>query len=322
MTDFHRSTNELTAREISKNLIDREASLLKMQSDSIIVSIEGSLSERGAMYKHPPKKLPEGFRDIWKAIAQADEAAASRQVLASELRISTHTIQRILVDCSVPDFTKPVSRRILHSWTRTIVRLALHFGHDPLEWVKMVNINPVDRILEVIETEISRKAGIVSTYKDVQTKNPISKGYPDSFSISLLDSESPFFEHLGRKMFNAIAPELKARRDIDTDEMLTNIDTVLEESEPFRGRADGKELMEGKFCRSCLAPLNEEHNAGVSDIYCCYCSDENGCLLPREEVLLIMTEWFMYWQKGLTESEARRRADLYMSSMPAWNVGM
>lgn len=248
------------------------------------------------MDKHPPKKLPEGFGEIWKAIAQADRVANSRQVLARKLRISTHTIQRILVDGDVPDFTKPVSRRILHSWTRTITRLALHFGYDPIKWVKMVKIDPVDSISKVIETEISRKTG----------------------TVALTGSDSPFFEHLGRKMFDVIAPELKGR-DLVPDEWLTNPDTVPEESVLLRGRADGKELMEGNFCHSCLAPLNDEHNAGVSDVYCCYCSDENGNLLPREEVLLIMTEWFMHWQKGLTLSEARRRADLYMRSMPAWN---
>lgn len=285
-----------------------------------VVFIERLLSERAIMYKHPPKKLPEGFRDIWKAIARADRAAASRQVLASELKISTHTIQRILVDGSVPDFAKPLSRRILHSWTRTIARLALHFGHDPLEWVKMVNIDPIDRILEVIETEISRKAGFVSTSKDVKEKRSISVNHTDSLLASLLESESPFFEYLGRKMFNAIAPELKARDFVN--ELMMNPETPPQESIHLRGRADGKELMEGRFCHSCLAPLDDEHNAGVSDIYCCYCSDEKGNLLPREEVLLVMTEWFMYWQKGLIESEARRRADLYMRSMPAWNIEM
>lgn len=62
-----------------------------------------------------------------------------------------------------------------------------------------------------------------------------------------------------------------------------------------------------------LAPLDDKYNTGVSDVYCRYCSDENGILLPGEKVLIIMTEWF-----NLTESEARRLADLYMRSMPAW----
>lgn len=275
-------------------------------------------SERDHMHKHPPKNLPEGYRDIWKAIAEADGATASRQTLAGELKISTHTIQRILVDCDVPDFSNPVSRRILHSWTKTITRLALHFGRDPLEWVKMVGIDPEDRIMKIIEEVISRKAETVSIPHDVRARNIIGTGRPVPFSASLPDSDNSFFESLGRRMYEVIIPELK-ERNLITDEWLINPDAATGRSVPVRGRADGKQLTEGNFCHSCLAPLDDEHNVGVSDIYCCYCSDENGNLLPREEVLLIMTEWFMYWQMDLTESEARRRADLYMCSMPAWN---
>lgn len=270
------------------------------------------------MYKKPPINLPEEFRDIWKAIAEADEAAASRQVLARKLNISTHTIQRILTDGDVPDFTMPVSKRILHSWTRSITRLAVHFGQDPLEWVKMVKIDPVQRILEVIETEVSRIAKTVSTAEDVQTLDIIRTGHSDSFSASNTGSDNAFFEHLGRKTFDVIVPELKAR-DLIPDEWMSNYNNVHEELVSIRNRADGKELVDGKFCHSCLAPLNEEQNTGVSDVYCCHCSDENGNLLPREQVLLIIAEWFMHWQKGLTVSEACRRADLYMRSMPAWN---
>ncbi len=270
------------------------------------------------MHKYPPNNLPEGYKDIWKAIAEADEAAVSRQTLAEILKISTHTIQRILVDGNVPDFSNPVSRRIMHSWTKTITMLALHFDRDPLEWVKMVGINPEDRITKIIEDVISRKAEPVSIPHDVLTRNCIGTEHPDSLSVSLPGSEISFFESLGRRMFDVIIPELKERNAV-SDELLTNSDTVHGRSVSVQGRADGKQLMTGKFCHSCLAPLDDEHNMGPSDIYCRYCSDENGSLLPRDKVLLIMTEWFMHWQMDLTESEARRRADLYMCSMPAWN---
>lgn len=275
-------------------------------------------SERGHMQKHSPKKLPKGYREIWKAIAEADRTATSRQTLAEELRISTHTIQRILVDGDVPDFSNPVSKHILNSWTRIITRLALHFGRNPLEWVKMVGIDPKDRIMEIIEEVISRKAETVSIPHDVLTRSIMSTGRTGPFSTSLPCSDNSFFESLGRRMFNVIIPELK-ERNLISDEWLINSDTDPGRPISIRGRADGKQLTKGKFCHSCLAPLEDEHNAGASDIYCCYCSDDNGNLLPREKVLLIMTKWFMLWQMDLKESEARRRADLYMCSMPAWN---
>lgn len=247
------------------------------------------------MDKHPPKNLPEGYRDIWTAVSEADEAEVSRQTLAAKLRISTHTIQRILVDGDVPDFSNPVSRRILNSWTRTITRLALHFGRDPLEWVKMVGIDPEDRIMEIIETVRS-----------------------GPFSTPVPDSDGSFFENLGRKMFDVIIPELK-KKNLFQDEWLANPETDSGKSVKLQDETDDKQLTTGNYCQSCLAPLDNEHNRGVSDVYCCYCSDENGNLLPREKVLLIIAEWFMQWQMNLTESEARRRADLYMCSMPAWN---
>ena len=275
-------------------------------------------SERDFMHKHPPKNLPEGYRNVWIAIAEADEAATSRQTLAGELRISTHTIQRILVDGDVPDFSNPVSRRILNSWTRIITRLALHFGGDPFEWVKMVGIEPEDRIMKIVEEAASRKIETFSIPHGVLTRNIIEAAHPDPFSESLPGYDNTFFESLGRRMFDLVIPELR-ERNLIPDEWLTNQDDAPGRSIPVQGRADGKQLMTGNFCLSCLAPLDDEHNKGASDIYCCYCSDENGNLLPRDKVLLIMTEWFMQWQMNLTECEARRRADLYMCSMPAWN---
>ena len=84
-------------------------------------------------------------------------------------------------------------------------------------------------------------------------------------------------------------------------------------------RADGADLYNGLYCHSCLAPLSDEEQRGASDLYCRFCSDDSGQLLPRSEVLQVMTEWFMQWQPSLDEEEARRRAGLYMSAMPAWN---
>ncbi|MCD4707294.1 MAG: hypothetical protein K8S62_06115 [Candidatus Sabulitectum sp.] len=269
------------------------------------------------MHKYPPKNLPECFESLWTAIAEADEAAVSRQTLATELRISTHTIQRILVDGDVPDFSNSVSRHILNSWTRTITRLAVHFGHNPLEWVKMVGIQPEERIIEIIEQTISTITKTVSIPHDVLIRNISGTNASDPFSPSLPCSDDSFFERLGRKMFDVIIPELM-EKNLIPDECFANSEAASGRFATVQGRADGKQLMAGNFCHSCLAPLDDEHNTGVSDIYCCYCSDENGILLPREKVLIIMTEWFMHWQTNLTESEACRRADLYMCSMPAW----
>ncbi len=262
------------------------------------------------MGKKPPADLPEGFTDIWNAIAKADEAAASRQALAGQLGISTNTIQRILVDGAVPDFTIETSNRILNSWTRIVTRLALYFKHDPFQWVIMVNIKMTDRISEVISKEISRKTAAESSIDDVVIQNTVPG--------TDYECESSFFENLGRKMLESIALELKAK-NLAKEELLKSIESAFEESKGRRSIPGSKESKKGKYCLSCLAPLSDEHNAGASEVYCRYCSDENGALLPRDKVLEIIAEWFRNWQKDLTISEARRRADHYMRSMPAWN---
>ena len=59
-------------------------------------------------------------------------------------------------------------------------------------------------------------------------------------------------------------------------------------------------------------------NRGAAEIYCRYCANEDGELRPREEVLGILTHWMQRWQGGLDETEARRRAERFMSAMPAW----
>jgi hypothetical protein len=72
------------------------------------------------------------------------------------------------------------------------------------------------------------------------------------------------------------------------------------------------------YCRSCAAPLHEEHNKGASDCYCRYCSDDEGHLKPRQEVEQILAGWLKRGQGDLTSDEAARRAKLFMQAMPAW----
>lgn len=57
---------------------------------------------------------------------------------------------------------------------------------------------------------------------------------------------------------------------------------------------------------------------GASDVYCKYCSDENGILKPREEVQTGIAGWLMMWQPDLDMATAMKRADHFMKAMPAW----
>ncbi len=73
-----------------------------------------------------------------------------------------------------------------------------------------------------------------------------------------------------------------------------------------------------KFCHSCAAPLDNPAFKSMSDLYCKYCSDEQGKLKPRSEVQGAIAGWFKMWQPNVDEATAMRRAGLYMQAMPAW----
>jgi hypothetical protein len=97
-------------------------------------------AEVGKPLLHPPAGLPREYLEIWKALNAANERAASRQALARALGLSTHTIQRILVNGEVPQFPETSNTRIVRSWVRIIARLAFYAGEEPRHWVEAIGI--------------------------------------------------------------------------------------------------------------------------------------------------------------------------------------
>ncbi|HHL71954.1 MAG TPA: hypothetical protein ENJ29_05520 [Bacteroidetes bacterium] len=73
-----------------------------------------------------------------------------------------------------------------------------------------------------------------------------------------------------------------------------------------------------KFCLSCAAPLSNPAFKSASDVYCKYCSDENGQLKSREEVQAAIAHWFESWHPDIDTQKASERAGHYMKAMPAW----
>jgi hypothetical protein len=88
----------------------------------------------------PPEALPEGYREIWEALAAIDAESPSRQALAQRVGLSTHTIQRILVRGDVPRFPETVNTRIRRAWARIMTRLAFHLGYQPRRWIEAIGI--------------------------------------------------------------------------------------------------------------------------------------------------------------------------------------
>lgn len=62
----------------------------------------------------------------------------------------------------------------------------------------------------------------------------------------------------------------------------------------------------------------EDHGGGdVNNQFCKYCTDEQGNLLPRDQVRAKMIQFFIQKQ-GKTQPEAETATDQLMGTMPAW----
>ncbi|MBN1696470.1 MAG: hypothetical protein JW881_03045 [Spirochaetales bacterium] len=71
-------------------------------------------------------------------------------------------------------------------------------------------------------------------------------------------------------------------------------------------------------CLSCGMLLEGNANPKAKEIYCTYCSDKEGNLLPREQVRQGIAGWLREWAPEKKNVDFLKRADHYMNSMPAW----
>lgn len=298
----------------------------------------------------PPKGLPPGFRPIWAVLRAADEAAESRAVLSKRLGVSTHTIQRILVDGDVPHFGKRVGPRQSLAWARTITRLAVRLGAKPRSWIESAGIAWTEEVAAASRTLESRLLEEQGSSRDQKRARPAAPKTP-----SVPAAQAPVTEPAPPGSFPSADPALQrvlAQRllselwkdraaipdgasskprslEQELDAIVSIARTLIapqwrgvfeEEAWSFRRTVlPQAELPESPphHCFSCSQSLQE--HPGRSALYCRDCSDEEGRLRPREEVHTLIARWMQWWQPNLADEEARRRATAYMSAMPAWS---
>lgn len=73
-------------------------------------------------------------------------------------------------------------------------------------------------------------------------------------------------------------------------------------------------------CNSCGMPLENKEDFALGDptsIYCQYCVDEKGTLLPYETLVQSNAHYYKESQ-GITEQAALKMAKDVLASMPAW----
>jgi hypothetical protein len=152
--------------------------------------------------------------EIWQVLQQADEEAASRQSLAAQLRISTHTLQRILVRGDVPSFRGNENRRVLHSWARTLTRLARRFDRDPRTWITRVGIpwsEDVAKIVASIESPHARPRRGRKAPADLPGVVRIGIVDRSPLTLPLSEYDGSFLEVLARRWVGACDPDATIR---------------------------------------------------------------------------------------------------------------
>jgi hypothetical protein len=166
----------------------------------------------------PPSGLPRSFRGIWEALKAADEKAASRQALARDLGVATHTLQRILVSGDVPSFAKGTNNRIRRAWARTLARLARQLGHDPREWVEAAGIRwepdieaAVNAALLGIERRPAARSATTTAVRGTRTRGhagavrlAVVRGSPLATALRLHGMS--FLERYARRLVNSLEP--------------------------------------------------------------------------------------------------------------------
>jgi hypothetical protein len=187
-----------------------------------------------------PSGLPAGYREIWEALRAADEQSPSRHVLARQLGISTHTIQRILVDGNVPDLAATRNMRVLRAWVRIIARLGHTFGRDPRAWVEAAGAAWDDSVAavvaEVLERVTGREAAMRADFGvDGVGEEPIPEvaGYEfpgeirvgivggDTLGLAIGGSERCFLETYVARLLGAISPDCRVTITRSDDAALT-----------------------------------------------------------------------------------------------------
>lgn len=232
----------------------------------------------------------DGYERIRSRLLDLCGEGLSRRQLSEKLRISTHTIQSIITGKDLPDLSSSnVSLRRKLAWVRTVTRIAHALKEDPWELLGPLGVSDRTQVVRSVESELEKL--------ESEDARPPAQTPADLLARGLLMS-LPVSDRRSRTLETALSEYLDRVRQ--------------------PGRASSQQLFEGRFCRSCMAALEQEGESIGSHRYCRWCSDGEGNLLPRDEVLGIMTEWFRSWQPGLSSREAERRADLYMRSMPAW----
>lgn len=122
----------------------------------------------------PPDRLPQGFRNVWQAIRDADTKAPSRRFLAHELGVSSFTLHRILISGDVPDLAS-ASIREQRAWIRTLARMAHRLRLPARPWIEEAGIEWTAAVERLVSTVTGR---------ELQTEAQLPSGTPGWWQLT------------------------------------------------------------------------------------------------------------------------------------------
>jgi hypothetical protein len=243
------------------------------------------------------------------------------------------------------DFTKSFSARELVGAPDECPTYRLGVAVRPRAsgWRNLIGMATDD---ELFGTSLNQTARL---YADLMTagnhlRPDVEPGRPDRYAAPVrpvaFEQASPVFQRevcrgIIRILAGWLAARPETRRGLTSDDAIESRSFALAtasartlipdewlpalEGEQERLAPRKAAIPEPAHCRSCSVSLISDHNRGVSDCYCRYCSDEEGRLKPRGEVRELIAHWFEEWQGDISHEEAVRRAKIFMEAMPAWS---
>jgi hypothetical protein len=217
----------------------------------------------------PPRRLPPGYGDLWRSLSLADASSASRAELARRLSVSTHTLQRILVDGDPPDFRRPQGRRLVLSWVRTLSRIARGLDSDPRACIEAVGIRWDDDARAAAEGEAVRAArpradagsSPTDAFSRIRVRAAAGDPEPVRAGVVPLGPFEPFFRAYVDRLVGAADPAWGVRwirasaEEIAGDLLAGGLDLGAGLFETPQLRARGLDFLPAPGCRPALRAL-------------------------------------------------------------------
>ena len=198
-------------------------------------------------------------------------------------------------------------------------KYAVKFEMNVTKNEKTVNF-PVKLLFEIKDKINTNELNGIYFSRGVDWKKKAKFGIVNIIS---LDLQNILMTNKNKYLFKDIVTNDFLNYYKDKDDICKNLNMIKDYINNVIGQLDinaiNYENMDKKnICISCGRIFNRIDDKDKNEIYCPNCLYVDGKLRIREEIQKDIAVWFLKWQPEIDDKEAMRRADIYLSSMPAW----